>query len=206
MENAQNIQVALGKKLRHLREQAGMSQTKLASLAGMVQPMINRFETGERRITVEHATKLAPALSIAPADLLPPKFADIVVQASPIGRAAPTAATMPVLGVDGAAIDETPVPPVLATASHRYAMYMVDTSMAPRYAAGVLLHVNPHKPAAVGRGIVVVLKDGRRLVRELVYSEPTHLQVKHYGIEPGTENYPQDSVTAVHTIVGTVEA
>lgn len=69
---AKKNRIKIGRKLRHLREQAGMSQTKLASLAGMVQPMINRFETAERKINVEQAKKLAPVLGIAPADLLPP--------------------------------------------------------------------------------------------------------------------------------------
>ena len=68
------IRIQIGKKLRQLREDARLSQTKLAKLAGMVQPMINRFETGEREIYVEHAQKLAPALGIAPIELLPPEL------------------------------------------------------------------------------------------------------------------------------------
>jgi transcriptional regulator with XRE-family HTH domain len=205
MENAENIRFSIGKKLRHLREQAGFSQTKLAGMAGMVQPMINRFETGERKITVDHAKALAAALRIAPADLLPPGLLDT---ASPIVRSVPAGVqgVMSVLGADGAPIEETPVPPVLATARERYALYMPDNSMSPRYAAGTLLHVAPHKPASAGRGVVLVLKDGRRLVREMVYAESTHLQVKRYGVDPGTENYPADSVAAVHVIAGTVEA
>lgn len=206
-EQARRQWLSIGQKLRHLREQAGMSQTKLAGMAGMVQPMINRFETGERKITIEHAKALAAALRIAPADLLPP---GLLEQASPIVRSIPaptgTLGAMPVLGADGAPIEETPVPPVLATARERYALYMADSSMAPRYAAGTLLHVAPHKPAAPGRGVVLVLKDGRRLVREWVAAESTYLQVMHYGSESGIENYPAGSVAAVHVIVGTVEA
>jgi transcriptional regulator with XRE-family HTH domain len=72
MNAEKNLQIELGKKLRSLRMNAGMSQDKLAELAGMKQPMINRFETGERKINVSHAMKLAPPLHIAPAELLPP--------------------------------------------------------------------------------------------------------------------------------------
>ena len=72
MDAAKNQQVELGKKLRSLRIDAGMSQYDLADRAGMRQPMVNRFETGERKINVGHAMKLAPPLHIAPAELLPP--------------------------------------------------------------------------------------------------------------------------------------
>lgn len=205
MESAEHIRFSLGKKLRQIRENAGMSQQKLATLAGMVQPMINRFETGERKITVDHARKLAPALGIAPTDLLPP---DIALQAARIPLSAPSVpvpGTMPVLGLDGSPIDETPVPPVLATARERYALYMPDSSMAPRYAAGTLLHVSPHKPPAQGRGVVLVLKDGSRVVREWAAMNHTGVLVNGYGTEPGLETYPADSVAAVHVIVGTVE-
>jgi transcriptional regulator with XRE-family HTH domain len=65
-----------------LRQDAGMSQQKLAGLTGMVQPMINRFETGEREIYVDHARKLAAVFGIAPTDLLPPGINDPVRQAA----------------------------------------------------------------------------------------------------------------------------
>jgi transcriptional regulator with XRE-family HTH domain len=201
-----NLRIMLGKKLRRLREQAGMSQQKLADLSGMKQPMINRFETGQRRMLVSHVQALAPALSIAPAELLPP---NIGMHASPVPPAAVPVHSplgmMPVLDDQDRTVDETPVPPVLATSRERYAMYMPDSSMAPRYAAGTLLHLAPYKPAAPGRGVILLLQDGKRLVREWVGKESTYLTVKRYGAEPGTENHPIDSVAAVHVIVGTVE-
>jgi transcriptional regulator with XRE-family HTH domain len=72
MEAAENLQIILGKKLRRLREERGLSQQKLAREAGMVQPMINRFETGERKISPHHAMKLAQPLGIVPSELLSP--------------------------------------------------------------------------------------------------------------------------------------
>ena len=68
---AHNIRIIIGKKLRHWRETRGMSQKRLADLANMSQPEIARFETGERKISVDHAIKLAPLLGIRPVDLLP---------------------------------------------------------------------------------------------------------------------------------------
>jgi transcriptional regulator with XRE-family HTH domain len=70
--HAKKVRIEIGGKLRQLRQDAGMSQQKLAELTGMKQPMINRFETGERAIYVDHAKKFAPVFGIAPAELLPP--------------------------------------------------------------------------------------------------------------------------------------
>jgi transcriptional regulator with XRE-family HTH domain len=82
MEAEKNLQIALGKKLRRLREARGLSQQKLARLARMVQPMINRFETGERKMSSDHAMKLAPPLNIVPTELLPPGINAPVRQAA----------------------------------------------------------------------------------------------------------------------------
>jgi transcriptional regulator with XRE-family HTH domain len=86
METADNhdkkSRIQIGGKLRQLRQDAGMSQQKLADLTGMVQPMINRFETGEREIYVDHAKKLAAVFGIAPTDLLPLGINDPVRQSA----------------------------------------------------------------------------------------------------------------------------
>jgi transcriptional regulator with XRE-family HTH domain len=82
MEAAGNLRIMLGKKLRRLREERGLSQQRLAGMAGMVQPMIKRFETGERKITQDHAMKLAPPLRIVPAELLSPGINVLAGQAA----------------------------------------------------------------------------------------------------------------------------
>jgi transcriptional regulator with XRE-family HTH domain len=82
MEAKKNLRIVLGKKLRKLRDKADMSQQQLADRAGMVQPMIHRFETGERGMTVDHAKTLAGVFGISPTDLLPPGINDPVQQAA----------------------------------------------------------------------------------------------------------------------------
>lgn len=56
--------------VRELRQAAGLSQEKLAELAGTSQPQINKLETGQRKMTVDWAVKLAPHLGVDPATLL----------------------------------------------------------------------------------------------------------------------------------------
>ncbi len=72
--------------LRALRQAAGLSQEKLAELAGTSQPQINKLETGQRKLTVDWAVKLAPPLGVEPAALLgldTPASADAAPTARP---------------------------------------------------------------------------------------------------------------------------
>lgn len=56
--------------MRELRQAAGLSQERLADLAGTSQPQINKLETGQRKMTVDWAVKLARPLGVEPTALL----------------------------------------------------------------------------------------------------------------------------------------
>jgi phage repressor protein C with HTH and peptisase S24 domain len=74
--------------LRALRQAAGLSQERLADLAGTSQPQINKLETGQRKMTVDWAVKLARPLGVEPTSLLG-LDADVVAMepaAAPISR------------------------------------------------------------------------------------------------------------------------
>lgn len=58
--------------IRKYRDRAGLSQAKLADLAGTSQPQIKRLESGERKLTKEWAQRLAPHLGVSPERLLFP--------------------------------------------------------------------------------------------------------------------------------------
>lgn len=62
--------IAAMSTLRALRQAAGLSQEKLAELAGTSQPQINKLETGQRKMTVDWAVKLAAPLGVEPTLLL----------------------------------------------------------------------------------------------------------------------------------------
>ena len=46
------MDVSVGTRLRVLRKDAGLTQAQLAALAGTNQAAINRYETGQRHLTV----------------------------------------------------------------------------------------------------------------------------------------------------------
>lgn len=62
--------VILGRNVRRLREEAGLSQEQLAFDGGMKRSYLSDLERGVRNPSVRALGRLAAALSVAPADLL----------------------------------------------------------------------------------------------------------------------------------------
>ncbi|OGD94159.1 transcriptional regulator [Candidatus Curtissbacteria bacterium RIFCSPHIGHO2_12_FULL_38_9b] len=59
-----------GKRVREERLKKGLSQEKLAELAGVHRTYIGMIERGEKNITLENINKVAKALEIPVSDLL----------------------------------------------------------------------------------------------------------------------------------------
>lgn len=57
-----NLAQEVGLRIRHRREELGITQEKLAALAGMDRTAVGKIERGERRVTVSTLQKLAHAL------------------------------------------------------------------------------------------------------------------------------------------------
>lgn len=63
--------VRFGQKLREIRQQQGISQEKLAELAGLHRTYVSSVERGERNISLLNIEKLALALKVPLAALMP---------------------------------------------------------------------------------------------------------------------------------------
>jgi transcriptional regulator with XRE-family HTH domain len=62
---------ALGvKRLRALRQAAGLTQVQLAEMAGLTQSFISRLEQGKTDVSVSHMVAIANAVGVRPSDLL----------------------------------------------------------------------------------------------------------------------------------------
>jgi transcriptional regulator with XRE-family HTH domain len=59
-----DVQVRFGKRLRQVREQAGVSQEKLAELAGLHRTYVSSVERGLRNISLVNIERLARALNV----------------------------------------------------------------------------------------------------------------------------------------------
>ena len=60
-----------GLRLREVRRKAGVSQEKLAELAGLHRTYVSSVERGLRNISLENIDRLATALNVEMADLMP---------------------------------------------------------------------------------------------------------------------------------------
>lgn len=66
-----DIQERFGQRLRKLRTQKGVSQEKLAELADLHRTYVSGVERGERNISLVNIERLAKALGVSMADLMP---------------------------------------------------------------------------------------------------------------------------------------
>ncbi len=68
---AKQIKSEVGRRVRRLREKAGLSQEELGFKSGLHRNYIGGIERGERNVAVINIAKLAKALGVRPRDLLP---------------------------------------------------------------------------------------------------------------------------------------
>jgi transcriptional regulator with XRE-family HTH domain len=68
----QSVLIQLGKRVRALREQRGMSQEALADLAEIHRNYISQIEGGKRNLSLFNVVKIARALKVTPSKLIEP--------------------------------------------------------------------------------------------------------------------------------------
>lgn len=68
---ADDIRQRFGTRLRELRTRAGHSQEKLGELAGLHRTFVSMVERGERNVTLATVEKIAIALDLPMAELMP---------------------------------------------------------------------------------------------------------------------------------------
>ena len=66
-----HVQVRFGERLRAVRQQRGISQEKLAELAGLHRTYVSSIERGERNVSLVNIERLAAALGVTMAELMP---------------------------------------------------------------------------------------------------------------------------------------
>ena len=66
-----DIKSRFGERLREVREKRGISQERLAGIAGLHRTYVSLIERGERNVTIETIEKLATALDVEMATLMP---------------------------------------------------------------------------------------------------------------------------------------
>ena len=66
-----DIKSRFGERLNEIRSKRGISQERLAEMAGLHRTYVSLIERGERNVTIETIEKLATALDVEMAELMP---------------------------------------------------------------------------------------------------------------------------------------
>lgn len=66
-----DVLAKFGVHLREIRGKRGISQERLAELAGLHRTYVSSVERGERNISLENISRLAKALEVKLRDLMP---------------------------------------------------------------------------------------------------------------------------------------
>lgn len=66
-----DVKVLFGQKLRQTRRKQGISQERLAELAGLHRTYVSSVERGERNVSLSTIEKFAAALDVSMAKLMP---------------------------------------------------------------------------------------------------------------------------------------
>jgi transcriptional regulator with XRE-family HTH domain len=63
-ETSMDIKITVGKRIKYLRNQIGLSQEELADIAELDRTYITSVECGKRNISIVNIEKLATALNV----------------------------------------------------------------------------------------------------------------------------------------------
>ena len=114
---------------------------------------------------------------------------------------------------NGEVIEMTSRPPNLAGAALAYAVYVVGSSMEPRYHSGELVYVHPGRPVDVGAYVLVQVKPKaadageapRAVVKRLVRRSATRVTLEQFNPKKTIELKTSD-ILSMHRVVGSGEA
>jgi transcriptional regulator with XRE-family HTH domain len=205
---------------------SGRTQAELARALGVDPSAVSKLFKGERQLKLVEASHLARFLDIPYDEVMrragvdqPPSGGTLpggeaAMSASagagdqrdliPVRSAARGGDNQEMFLADGP-IDYVQRPGYLRNVRDAYAIYVVGESMTPRYRQGQLLHVNPHRPAAPGRGVVITRHDGAVLIKEFVRRTSDGLMLREYHPAERDFSVPAKDVADIHVVVAIVE-
>jgi phage repressor protein C with HTH and peptisase S24 domain len=203
----------LGQRVKDRRMALGLSQLQLAKkVGGITYQAIQQLEQGGG---TKHLVGIARALGTT-AEWLQDGHGPIPSK----NIASRALDPMKVLGMaecgpdgwslwNGEVIDLIDRPTSLSGVRNAYAVYVVGTSMEPRYHPGEVVHVHPDKPLIVG-GYVVVQRRGRKgeppaaVIKRLAKRTSTKIVLEQFN-PPKSFEIEDANIVSMHRVVGSAE-
>lgn len=111
---------------------------------------------------------------------------------------------------NGEIVDYVSRPPRLAGITQAYAVYVVGSSMEPRYYAGEIVHIHPGSPVMTGAFVLVQLRpedEGdtpRAFIKRLVRRTATKVTFEQFN-PPREIDIKASEIHSIHRIVGSAE-
>jgi phage repressor protein C with HTH and peptisase S24 domain len=107
-------------------------------------------------------------------------------------------------------IDFIKRPPALAGTKRAYALYVIGSSMEPRFDPGTLVYVDPRRPPSINDDVVVQLRDGNghdgddrvvcALLKRLIRRSANYIELAQYNPNL-TFKVPMTQVSEIHRVV-----
>lgn len=111
---------------------------------------------------------------------------------------------------NGDVVDTIDTPPKLKGVPGAYALYVLGSSMEPRYYEGELVHVHPSKPVTAGCFVIVQIKpehEGetpRAVLKRLLKRTPTKIVLEQFNPAKKFDIQNED-IVSIHRIVGSAD-
>jgi phage repressor protein C with HTH and peptisase S24 domain len=203
----------LGQRVKERRLALGLSQPQLAKkVGGITYQAIQQLEQGG---STKHLVGIARALETT-AEWLQDGHGPAPSKLSRVRAVAP----MKVLGLaecgadgwslwNGETIDFIERPASLANVTNAYAVYVVGTSMEPRYHPGEVAHIHPHKPLIPG-GYVLLQRRSKKgeppaaVLKRLVKRTGAKTVVEQFN-PPSIFDISNTDIVSIHRVVGSAE-
>jgi phage repressor protein C with HTH and peptisase S24 domain len=209
----------IASQLRHI----GKTQAALSRETGIDPSAISKMISGKRALQTDELPAVADALQVSAETLLRGLREGDAAGDGASGDAAPRVALagpgmrqadlIPIrsggrsgddqeMFLEDGPVGHTHRPANLAGVKGAYAIYNMGDSMSPRYEAGWLLHVNPFKPPAPGRDVVVLKRNNAVLIKQLVRRAKGRIVLHSYNRDYKDIDVDEKDVVSLHLIVG----
>lgn len=199
------------KNLQFLIAKKGTNPTELSNITSASQSSIHRILTGQ--IQEPHTSTLMPLCQYFGVSIEALRHTDLSA-GDPIPKSA--FQRVPVVGNVQAGpngyLEELEYPPGFgdghveypARDENAYALRVRGDSMRPRIRAGEFLIVEPNHSVNPGDDVVIICKDGRKMVKELMFIRGAEVSLLSINSDFTSFTLPLEDITAMHYVAAII--